>query len=336
MQLRAVKELVAILKYSSGCSEALEPLHGLFLQAGAGACAAAVDAQALPLLLCALSDSKQRVRQRAARMLGLIIELLPDSVPKLLELDVAAKLSTLLCGGTVSEKVEALDALYLLRTSEKARSSMATAQFVAEIAMLLSTVADVAPGLTDQGKTLISGASALGVFPSPHKLGSTLSRSAIAGKSVRLLLYLARDAATWRSVAECHRLAAPLAQLMSEQPMTISSLPPPQLLRVHHMRAPLHSSFLVGRRLHSRSTVSSSGGPPVCASLSEAKAAEEHHKKPVVDVPEELLNKLEATLCGTGATFLAKRVCFLLHGSPMKPLLLIQIVQSRLLVCEAE
>jgi hypothetical protein len=301
--MHAVKELAATLRRDSGCPEALEALHGLFSLAGAGACAAAVDADALPLLLRALSTSQQRIRQRAARMLGLLIELLPETVPKLLELGVSRHLSTLLCGGTVSEKVEALDALYLLRLSERARAGMATAKFVSEIAMLLSTVADVAPGLSAPQNAKMTASSALGAFPSPHKLGSTLSRSAIAGKSVRLLLYLARDPATWRFVAECHRLAAPLAQLMSEQPVATNGVPPPRLLRVHNGASRLRAPVAEPLR-SSRSSVTSPS-----ARSGPAEAAEKAPEKPVVDVPEELLNKLDAALCGSGAT--AKRVRFL-------------------------
>lgn len=300
-----VAELVAGVARDPSRTEALEALHGLFLHAGAGACTAALDAGAPQLLISVLQHSQQRVRQRAARMLGLLLDNVPDAASAVLEAGAVAPLCTMLCTGGLSEQVEALDVLYLVRTEPAAQAGLATPQCVAALAALLALAAEEGPE-GDPEKAGISRAAELGFFQSPHQLGSALHNTTIAGKVTRLLVYLARGSASWQPVAECAALAAPLARVLAQSPISASVLPAPPLLRVHLTpppvpRTPAH--WAGGAKLPG--VPHSPGKPPKTLSemLEEQESARTQQEvpAPVVDVPDELLKKLEQKLCGTAA-----------------------------------
>ena len=307
---------MAAVQQSPGRTEALEALHGLFLHAGAGACTAALDAGAPQLLVGVLQHPQQRVRQRAARMLALLLHTAPAAAGAALTAGVVAPLCTMLCTGGLSEQVEALDALYLLRTEPPVQAGLATQPCVAALAQLLALAAQAGPE-GDAEAAGVARAAEHGFFQSPHQLGSALHHATIAGKVVRLLVYLARGADTWRPVAECAPLAAPLARVLAQSPVrTCAAQPPPLLLRVHEsqpspraaaVRAPAHWAGGSNNSSNSLPEVPRNAGAPAPPSILELlkemkrERTQEEVPAPVVDVPEELLKKLEQKLCGTAA-----------------------------------
>lgn len=82
-------------------AQALGALHTLQLRGGADACACAMHAGALGPLQVALGSDEQIMRQRAARMLGLILWQMPDCAPQLLQQQLVASLSTLLASDSL-------------------------------------------------------------------------------------------------------------------------------------------------------------------------------------------------------------------------------------------
>ena len=281
-------------------SAALEALHALLVQAGAGACVAAYDAYATPLLLTAIGSPSRRVRQRAARMVGLLIQHVPENIPILLQQFAVAPLLKLLQRSSLAERAEAIDVLYMLRTCPAARRAIAAEDVMPHLASVLAACIDLAPHLLtpdDSAGGALDSAASIGLFLHPHQLGSQLHRATISGKAVRLLVYLARDAETWRCVAGCADLAEPLARLIQASPCSADCATRGER-NAHTKALKLHKPELLPRS-RTRSLEGHGGGPVRRRAGGAVRRPPADVPAPVVEVPDTILDRIERSLANT-------------------------------------
>jgi hypothetical protein len=150
-------------------------------------------------------------------------------------------------------------------------------------------------------------AAELGLFSAPDATGAALHRGTIAGKAVRLLVSLARDAAAWHGVAACEALVAPLALLAARAHAERGgdgdagarpALPPLPPLRVHKRGSAADDSAHAD-------TQECSVLPAMVGEESSAGTAEEARggevPAPVADVTDATLDKMQAALFGAEA-----------------------------------
>ena len=140
-----------------------------------------------------------------------------------------------------TEQAEALDVLYMLRGDPTALASLASLDAAHSLASILdrcepaastaptgaappqtygalpgSLAAESSSAGDQSGADLPLArdlAASLGLFPAPDAAGVHLPRSVVAGKALRVLLYMVRGEGSWRAVAAERSLFAPLARI---------------------------------------------------------------------------------------------------------------------------